>query len=249
MATGAFSTGRDLHRSFCGAILSIARTGKRSGVYGKVRCRSRRSWPGDGASAFPCEPSAFAAAEPALWQAALVPTTVILDTAPPGIADAAPFDIDAWPIILADRMLSTGRHLILGDIDGPHRLWVRDPLKGSALAYVLVRDDAIDLRHSAVQRFHRRLAGAAPVRLPPGFAPTPFQRWRLSMLLDILDAVLDRERSTITTHEIARRHVYPHMRIGRGNEWKSSSERRRTQRLIDEAMGLMNGGYRALLRG
>jgi len=69
------------------------------------------------------------------------------------------------------------------------------------------------------------------------------------MLLDILDAVLDRDRPAITTHEIARHHVYPQLSIGRGNEWKSSAERRRTQRLIDEALALMNGGYRTLLRG
>ncbi|WP_348635606.1 DUF2285 domain-containing protein [Sphingobium sp. Sx8-8] len=114
---------------------------------------------------------------------------------------------------------------------------------------MIVRDEAIELRHAAVQRFDRRMAGGAPMRLPPGFTPTPFQRRRLSMLLDILDAVLDRTYSGITTHEIARRHVYPTLDIGRGNEWKSSAERRRTQRLIDEALGLMNGGYRALLHG
>ena len=148
-----------------------------------------------------------------------------------------------------DRILSTGRHLVLGDVDGLHRLWMRAPLDGGSLAYVLPRDDAIDLRYAAIQRLDRRLAGAPPMRLPPGFVPTPFQRRRLSMLLDILDAVLDRERSGITTHEIARQHVYPALDIGRGNEWKSSAERRRTQRLIDEALGLMNGGYRALLRG
>ncbi|WP_443024487.1 DUF7012 domain-containing protein, partial [Sphingomonas sp. Ant H11] len=31
-----------------------------------------------------------------------------------------------WPIILADRTLSDGRHVVLGDIDGPHHLWLRD---------------------------------------------------------------------------------------------------------------------------
>ena len=45
-----------------------------------------------------------------------------------------------------------------------------------------------------------------------------------------------RRASAPSTHEIARRLVYPHMRIGRGDEWKASSERRRTQRLIDEAL-------------
>lgn len=146
-------------------------------------------------------------------------------------------------------MVSTGRHLVLGDVDGPHRLWIRDPLKGASLAYVLLRDDAIELRHAAVLRLDRRMAGAPPVRQRSGVMPTGFQRRRLSMLLDILDAVLDRERTGITTHEIARRHVYPAMTIGRGNQWKSSAERRRTQRLIDEALGLMDGGYLGLLRG
>ncbi|MEW6628988.1 MAG: DUF2285 domain-containing protein [Pseudomonadota bacterium] len=165
------------------------------------------------------------------------------------MADTAPFDIDAWPIILADRTLSTGRHLVLADLDGAHRLWVRDPRKGKPLAYMLPRDDVIDLRYAAVQRLDRRLAGAPPLRSAPGAMPTRFQRQRLSILLDILDATLDRARTGVTTHEIARRHVYPAMTIGRGSEWKSSAERRRTQRLIDEAMGLMNGGYRTLLRG
>lgn len=160
-----------------------------------------------------------------------------------------PFDLDTWPLILADRTLSTGRHLVLGDIDGPHRLWVRDPLKGSTLAYMLPRDDAIDLRYAAIQRLDRRLAGAPPMRLPSGFMPTRFQRRRLSLLLDIVDAVGSHERTMVTTHEIATRLIYPRMTLGRGNEWKSSSERRRTQRLIDEAFALVNGGYRHLLRG
>src|SRR3546814_20614247 len=127
-------------------------------------------------------------------------------------------------------MFSTSRHLVVGDIDGPQRLLIRDPLKGSALAYVIVRDEAIDLRQAAVQRLDRRLAGAPPMRLPPGFAPTPFQQRRLNMLLDILDAVLGRERTGITTHAIARCHVYPAMSIGRGNEWTSAAEPPRTQR-------------------
>lgn len=139
--------------------------------------------------------------------------------------------------------------MVLGDVDGPHRLWVRGGAAGCPLAYVIVRDDAIELRQNAMRRLDRRLSGAPPVRPLPGLQPTTFQRQRLSMLLAILDAVLGQDEARLTTHEIARRHVYAGMRIGRGNEWKSSSERRRTQRLIDEAVALMQGGYRRLLRG
>lgn len=69
------------------------------------------------------------------------------------------------------------------------------------------------------------------------------------MLLDILDAQLVPDEARPSTHEIAGRLIYPRLAIGRGAEWKASSERRRTQRLIDEALGLMNGGYRTLLQG
>ena len=151
-----------------------------------------------------------------------------------------------WPGVIADRTLSDGRHLIIADIDGPHRIWLKS--EAAALAYVLVRDDRLPLRLAAIRRFERRLAGAARTRSPPGFRPTAFQRRRLDLLLAILDAIQDRERRA-TTHEIARRLVYPRMTIGRGSEWKSSSERRRTQRLIHEALGLMQGGYLRLLRG
>ncbi|MBH1993262.1 MAG: DUF2285 domain-containing protein [Sphingomonadaceae bacterium] len=146
-------------------------------------------------------------------------------------------------------MLESGRHMVLGDVDGPHRLWLRNGAAGRPLAYVIVRDDAVELRQNAMRRLDRRLAGEPPTRALSGLQPTAFQRQRLSMLLDILDAVLSREEGRLTTHEIARRHVYAGLRMGRGNEWKSSSERRRTQRLIDEALALMRGGYRRLLRG
>lgn len=138
---------------------------------------------------------------------------------------------------------------MLGDVDAPHRLWLRDPIPGRPVAYVIVRDSWTDLRFAAVRRLDRRLTGAAPGKLPPGFRPTPFQRRRLSLLLDILDAASDRTVPGATTYDIARALIYPRMNIGRGIDWKSSSERRRTQRLIEEAFALRDGGYRTLLHG
>lgn len=193
-------------------------------------------------------PDAAPASEPALWSPFVSPATVILDAAPPGIADAPPFDIADWPIVLADRTLSDGRHVVLGDIDGPHHLWLRDTLPGQPLAYVIVRDLAVEARHRAAWRLDRRLAGAPPSRRNGAFRPTPFQRRRLDLLLDILD-MLQALGPKPTSHEVARHLIYPGMTIGRGMEWKSSTERRRTQRLIDEALALMHGGYRTLLHG
>ncbi len=173
----------------------------------------------------------------------------MLDTADPALGVATSVDLDHWPLVLVDRQLSDGRHLVLADTDGPHRLWVRAATPGRPVAYVIARDASFELRLAAVRRLDRRLAGAPPAKRPTGFAPTAFQRRRLSLLLDIIDLAKDRDDPDVTTYEIARRLVYPRLTIGRGSEWKSSSERRRTQRLIEEAFALRDGGYRALLRG
>jgi len=180
--------------------------------------------------------------------ASLSPATVILDAGPPECTDARLLDIDAWPIILTDRVLSDGRHLVLGDLDGFHRIWLRDVSASQPLAYVIVRDAAIDLRLAAVQRLDRRLAGAPPLRTTNSFRPAPRPRRRLNLLLDILD-VLHEPGGAKTSYDIARRLLYRDLQVARGMDWKSSTERRRTMRLVEQARSLMNGGYRGLLRG
>lgn len=174
---------------------------------------------------------------------------MVVEAAHSDLGVATSLDLDDWPLILADRQLSSGRHLILADTDGPHRLWMRDTLPGQPLAYVIARDASFDLRLAAVRRLDRRLAGAPPAKLPRGFTPTDFQRYRLSLLLDIIDMMKDREHPEVATYDIARTLLYVDMGVGRGTDWKNSSERRRTQRLIEEAFALRDGGYQALLRG
>ena len=190
----------------------------------------------------------FAAAQPALWHPQAAPAVLILDTAPFEGAAPALSDFEGRPDILVDQLLENGRHIVLADGGGLHRLWLRPGPADRSLAYMVIRDDAIALRQAMVRRFERRTAGGRADRSPPGICPTSFQRQRLSMLLDILDAAGARFRVSSATHEIARSHVYAHMQVGQGSEWKSSSQRRRTQRLIDEARALMEGGYRRLLR-
>lgn len=195
-------------------------------------------------------PDKSAQAAPALWRPDIAATVVLLAAAEqpgPGTSDTS--RLDTWPLILADRRLSDGRHLVLGDRDALHRVYIRHHAADAPLDYIIIRDAAVDLRHAAAQRLDRRLAGAPPARLPSGFQPTAFRRQRLSMLLDILDSLLDPNGAPATTHDIACRHVYRAMAIPRGSAWKASSERRRTQRLIDESRALMEGDYRRLLRG
>lgn len=251
MSSARLSISPDSRKSFCVAIRPIDRNMRRSCAAPKAteQLSGARRWPGSGGWTFPCAPDRPAAVEPAIWLAALSPTTVVLDTADPDLGVATSVDLDDWPLILVDRQLSNGRHLVLADTDGPHRLWLRDTSPGRPLAYVIAKDASLDLRLAAVRRLERRLVGAPPAKLPRGFTPTDFQRHKLSLLLDILDMMKDRGHPEATTYDIARTLLYVDMGVGRGSDWKNSSERRRTQRLIEEAFALRDGGYRVLLRG
>ncbi|WP_312219068.1 DUF2285 domain-containing protein [Sphingobium yanoikuyae] len=190
----------------------------------------------------------FAGTQPALWHPEEAPAVLILDTAPFDGAGLALPDLERRPHILVDRLLENGRHMVLAGSNGLHRLWLRPGPADRLFAYMVIRDDALLLRQAMVRRFERHMTDGRAGRSPPGLCPTPFQRQRLSMLLDIVDAAGLYDEARLTTHEIARRHVYARMEVGQGSEWKSSSQRRRTQRLIDEARALMEGGYRRLLR-
>lgn len=138
---------------------------------------------------------------------------------------------------------------MLGDQGGPHRLWLPGPSIQQPLAYTIVADAWTKRRLRAVQRLHQSLGGGSPSGARAPAHPSPFQRQRLSLLLDILDDIQAPGGKPFTAHQIATRRIYPAMTLGPGAAWKASSERRRTQRLIDEAMAMMEGGYRALLRG
>src|SRR3546814_1139397 len=71
--------------------------------------------------------------------------------------------------------------MVLGDEGGPHHVWQRHVSRSRSLAYIIVRDDAIETRRRAAQRLDRRLGGAPPSQQGGAFRPTPFQRRRLNL--------------------------------------------------------------------
>ena len=115
-----------------------------------------------------------------------------------------PIIFDDWSLIVADRVLSDGRHLVLDDVEGFHHVWLRDTCPGQPLAYVIIRDAAIEMRRQAAWRLDRRLAGAPLLRKTGLFQPTPRQRRRLNLLLDILDLIQAPGDST-TSYDVALR--------------------------------------------
>jgi hypothetical protein len=145
--------------------------------------------------------------------------------------------------LLADNQAADGRHLIVGDPDGDHRLWLLDPDPGQPLAAIVPLDDDLPIRIAGLLRLRRKLIGRSSGSVPKALDITRRQRRRLILLLRALDGHLaDATYREIAEalHGIESVNRYP---------WKTSSIRGQTIRLVKDAIGLMKGGYRKLLRG
>lgn len=170
---------------------------------------------------------------------------MILDAAPPECVAATGFTLPSRCLIRSERLAANGRHLVIV-VDGAlHRLWIRDLRCGQSLAYVIPCDQ-VSPRLSAIDRFERVLTRRPSVRVED-VMPSAFQRTRLRLLLAIYDHLQSDLGGRPHTYDVARQLVTPRMTLARGSEWKGSSERRRTQRLIAEARFMVARGYRGLL--
>jgi len=182
--------------------------------------------------------------EPVVWRSELTAVTVILDAAPEGFATAAPVDPRALGALLADLAGIDGRHVIVADAVGEHRLWLRDPTPGRPLAAVIPLDKDFLTRIASLLRFHRRLLGRAAGPLPRGWPLTAYRLARLDLMLRALDlrdgGATYREIATALGRDEAARLS--------ASDWKMSSARSFVVRLVRDGVAMMNGEYRKLLR-
>ena len=182
--------------------------------------------------------------EPVAWRPELTAVTVILDAAPEGFETAAPVAPRALGALLADLAGIDGRHIIVDDAAGEHRLWLRDPTAGRPLAAVIPLDKDFLTRIASLLRFHRRLLGRAAGPLPRGWPLTPYRLARLDLMLRALDL----RHEGATYRQIA-------AELGRedatklsASDWKMSASRSFVVRLVRDGLAMMNGDYRKLLR-
>lgn len=150
--------------------------------------------------------------------------------------------------LLQDRISSEGRHLVLGDREKRHRLLITTPRLADS-AYVIPRDHWLPTRLAAIDAFDASCRRTRLAVSKDTLLPTAYQRHRLILLLEILDAIHRPKNDFATIREIAQKVIYRHENLGRAIEWKSSSRRRQTQRLIGEARFFVDRGYRLLLKG
>jgi hypothetical protein len=151
--------------------------------------------------------------------------------------------------VASERADSRGRSLVLQGPAARYRLLLRHPSSAEATGYVVDPDEWLPARIAAIMAFHHPIAASGAYWKRWSFAPSPYQRYRLELLLRILDYKSKCVPRAVTLREIAGHVVFPHAKLGRATEWKTSSERRHTQRLVTEAQYLTKSGYRRLLKG
>lgn len=150
--------------------------------------------------------------------------------------------------LLQDRITSEGRHLVLDYRERRHRLLIM-ALRSAGSNYMVPCDLWLRTRLAAIEAFDASYRGHGRPKSNNALLPSAYQKHRLTLLVNILDAIHRSDNDVTTVREIAQRAVYLHMDLGRAIEWKSSSHRRQTQRLINEARYFVDGGYRLLLKG
>ena len=182
--------------------------------------------------------------EPVIWRPELTAVTVILDAAPQGYAGAKAIDPMALGALLADRAGIDGRHVVVADQAGEHRLWLRDPAPGRPLAAIVPLDRDFVTRVASLLRFHRLMFGKRTGPLPRGWPLTAYRRARLDAMLRALDMRL----AGATYREIAVAFGKDEAACLSATEWKSSAARSFVYRLVRDATAMMNGDYRKLLR-
>lgn len=180
-----------------------------------------------------------------LWRPEIAPGTLILEPAPPGFDSGAMFDPAALGTILVDRVDADDRRIVVADRLGDLHFWLHGIDAARRPAVILPLDAALDLRIEILWRFFRRLRGRPAGPLPRALDLTPLRRARLIQLLHALDFRL----AGAGPRDIAAALIDPNEATLPAIEWKSSAARRKANRLIHDALELMNGGYRKLLRG
>ncbi len=197
----------------------------------------------DGGFLFACDPKLASAVAPVVWRPELVPHSVLLAPAPASFEDAhrlVSSDL-AGQLIAHDG--ADGRHVVLQDVQGAHRLWIRDVQAGMGMAAIIPLDETVLLRVAGLLRLQRRLAGKTPGPIPRGWDLTARLRRRLILMVRALDGHL----AQASYREIALA-LYGPAAVAR-YPWKTSSVRGQTIRLVQDAVATMEGGYRKLLRG
>lgn len=203
---------------------------------------SSRPWLADGGYLFADPPHELSGTSS--WRPELVPVTLLVEPAPEDFK-AQTIEPKTLGTLLADQVGPEGRHIVIADEDGEHRLWVRGAESGMPMAVLVPLYRDFEARIASLMRFHRLLFGKPTGPPPRGWALTPYRRARLRQML----AALDMHLAGASYRNIAAALGESEAAALPASEWKDSRGRSRIIRLVTGAKAMMNGGYRKLLGG
>ena len=172
-------------------------------------------WLGHGALNFPFDPSVSAADGPAIWRSDANASVVIVAGGARGLA--AIRGTLAECKVIAQRENGAGRHLVVSDTRNRHRILFARELSPGIDGYVVPDDADLDVRVAALGEFHRSKEGAATKAHHPLLKPSAYKRYRLSILLAILDLLEDASPKQVTLKEVAKVLIYPGLKVGPRN--------------------------------
>ncbi|MBV5262913.1 DUF2285 domain-containing protein [Pinisolibacter aquiterrae] len=195
---------------------------------------------GVGGCDFPIDPALAATETPVFWHPDDTPSVLWLTAA-----------VDGDPSLLSAEYFSAphaievdgaeGRYVFARSVGGCFRAVILPAGIGApSLAVVLALDERLPERMAEIER-HGAALGIT-VGAPPADPLSQFQRRRLGLMLRTFDARL----VGASHHAIAELLFDADPMPAR--EWKSHSLRNQVRRAFADAMELVNGGYRRLLR-
>lgn len=208
---------------------------------GQALHRDKGAPPRNGDCAFLIDPDRSAHETTIFWRPELVASVLLLEAAPAAFQMARRLEqLDLTHATLHARGAGA---IVLADVGGDHHLVVGDINPAQPLAVLLPLDDSFHIRAEAALRFQRRLFGRPAGPLPRALALTPRHRSRLVRMVRALDG----RSSGATYREIAAVLFEAHQQSA--TEWKTSSIRAQTIRLVKDAETMVRGGYLRLLAG
>ncbi|MGB5779076.1 MAG: DUF2285 domain-containing protein [Allopontixanthobacter sediminis] len=149
--------------------------------------------------------------------------------------------------VIAQHENGAGLHLVVSDAQIRHRILLSRKLPQGAAGYVVPDDAELAVRVAALSEFHLFKQGSATRASHRLLKPSNYKRYKLGMLLSILDLREEVSPGHGTLRHVAKALIYPGRNMGRAIDWKTSSHRRQTQRLVAEAHYMAAKGYRNLL--
>ena len=199
--------------------------------------------PRNGGYDFLLDPDRSASETAIFWRPELVASVLMLEAAPAVFRTARRLEQLDLTRVTPHALPGGEGAIVLADPDGDHCL-VADAIGPTQpLAVLLPLDDNFHIRAEAALRFQRHLFGRAAGPLPRALTLTPRHRLRLVRMVRAFDG----RSAGATYREIAG--VLFDRQWQSATEWKMSSIRAQTIRLVKDAQTMMHGGYLRLLAG